>query len=184
MGVDLRLLPLDHLSENTNGSLWGFSHTVLSLPRNREAWSAFKSIATPLPGDHDISSYVGKRVPDGSSQGELMYGRIRENDAYGSAYTWATAGDLYPVLAKWFPGTRLPSTSLVYRKRPASSWTGTDAAHPEASADVDSPRVGAAGTRLPAILPAPLVSGRPTGPGHLPEEWPPLTTDPRTGDLP
>lgn len=97
MGVDLRLLPLDHL----DGS-WGFSHTILSLPRKRQAWPAFEPIVEPLPVNHNISSFVGATVPDGQSEGEHMYGRIRERDAYDCKYTWSTAGQLKPVLRQWF----------------------------------------------------------------------------------
>ena len=104
MGVDLRLLPLDHLSETPSGRYWGFSHTVLTVPRNSDAWSSFAEVEEPMPESHDISSYVGKRVPDGASQGELMYGRIRDKNSYGEAFVWATAGALFPVLARWFPG--------------------------------------------------------------------------------
>lgn len=112
MGVDLRLLPLDHLSYQSAGSIWGFSHTVLSLPRDSDAWPAFEAMRTEqVPAGANISSFCGKRVPDGASQGELMYGIIRDKDAYGSPYTWTTAGELKPVLAKWF--ATCPSTAYI-----------------------------------------------------------------------
>ena len=101
MGVDLRLLPIDCL-HNDNGMIWGFSHTVLSLPRRSEAWPAFEPIVESLPASHSISSFCCARIPDGRSEGETMYGVIPDRDSYDCKYTWSTAGQLKPVLRQWF----------------------------------------------------------------------------------
>lgn len=104
MGIDLRLLPVEHFG-TMNGALWGFSHTVLNLPRNSEAWTAFRVLQQDLvPPNADISSFVGGRVSDGSALGEMMYGRLRDRDSYGEPYRWVTAGALSPILTRWFPG--------------------------------------------------------------------------------
>ena len=120
MGVDLRLLPVDFLSMSLTGDVachrsfvrWGFSHTVLTLPGNRAAWEAFKGIgAEPVPRTVDVSTWTGQRVPDGSLEGETMYGRLRERDAYDCPFTWLPAAKLKPVLAEFWP--RSPTTAYI-----------------------------------------------------------------------
>lgn len=101
MGVDLRLLPVHHLHENTDGSLWGFSHTVLDVPRRREMWAVIEELdAQPIPATANLSSFCTGKVPDGKSAGETMYG-WRPTDAYGAAYTWIKANALRPVFNEW-----------------------------------------------------------------------------------
>jgi hypothetical protein len=98
MGVDLDLLPVDHLN---NG--WGYSHTVLPLNRDRCLWDLIAAIpATPL-GVASIKSPRGGRVDSGKYQGERTYGKLTE-DAYGEPYKMVRAGDLAPVLKEHQPG--------------------------------------------------------------------------------
>lgn len=115
MGVDLRLLPVDCLHQNPGCPLWGFSHNVLSLPRRREAWNAIAKLATEtIPEMANISSYTGAQVPDGTSEGETMYGRLTK-DAYGAPYEWIRAGILKPTLREFFAGE--PATAYVEAMR-------------------------------------------------------------------
>lgn len=105
MGVDLRLLPIDCLHSNPNGELWGFSHTVLTLPRRHDAWPEFDALhPDEIPETADISSFVTARIPDGTAAGETMYGKIGPTDAFGNRYTWLEALSIKPLLAEWFSG--------------------------------------------------------------------------------
>jgi hypothetical protein len=106
MGLDLRLLPCEHWREK-DGRLWGYSHTILDLGGVCEdAWHSFQEVVKPhlvkLPAGHDISSFVGARVPEGTHQGERVYGTIRDKDAYGSPYEVVAAEHLLPWLAEQF----------------------------------------------------------------------------------
>src|SRR5271154_3117666 len=106
MGLDLRLLPCEHWREN-DGRLWGFSHSILELGGIcEEAWLAFQELVKPhlvkLPADHNVSSFVGERVPEGYHRGETMYGTLRAKDAYGSPYEVVTAQQILPWLAEHF----------------------------------------------------------------------------------
>lgn len=106
MGIDLRLLPCEHWHEE-NGKVFGFSHTILELGRiYEEAWGAFETMVKPhlakLPDGHDISSFVGGRVPVGFHKGEPMYDTIRAKDAYGSPYEAVTAAYLLPWIVEHF----------------------------------------------------------------------------------
>ncbi len=92
MGRDLKLLPME-------GS--DFSHTVLSVHRNYELFDAIEALdASEIPPN--IASYIGGTVPDGSSEGETMYGYL-DTDPYDCAYTWVAAGPLYWVFYKHAP---------------------------------------------------------------------------------
>ncbi len=106
MGLDLRLLPCEHWRYES-GKLWGFSHTILELGGIcEEAWTAFEMQVKPhlekLPKDHDVSSFVGGRVPEGYHKGEPMYDTLRDKDAYGSPYEAVDARHLLPWLAEHF----------------------------------------------------------------------------------
>lgn len=112
MGVDLRLLPVEHLNQNDDGTFWGFAHTVLDVLRFRDAWLAIDRLwAECVPESANVSSWCVARVPDGYAAGERMYGRLPAKDAYGSPYTWIRAADLRPVFEKFFPG--LPVTAYL-----------------------------------------------------------------------
>jgi hypothetical protein len=106
MGIDLRLLPCEHWSEE-NGRVWGFSHTILDLGRvSYEAHDAFQVVVKPhlvkLPEGHDVSSYLGDIIPDGYAEGERYYGTIRDKDAYGEPYAFVAARHLLPRLSEHF----------------------------------------------------------------------------------
>lgn len=103
MGLDLRLLPCEHWDAHN----WGFSHTILTLGRlSYDVYDAFeasvKPHVQPMPAGHNISSYIGKLIPDGRAQGERYYGTIRAEDAYGTPYTFVTAQHLLPWLEEHF----------------------------------------------------------------------------------
>lgn len=106
MGVDLRLLPVHHLhaDSRTADKSWGFSHVVLSVPRNRAMWKEIELLnPSEIPDGCSLSSYVTGRVPDGRSAGELMYGWTAK-DAYDCKRTWIRAADLRPVFDRIIPG--------------------------------------------------------------------------------
>lgn len=108
MGLDLKLLPMDYWNPSMPGgkpSGFGYSHTLLSLPRNSEAWKDINKLARQdVPLDADISSYVGRNVPNGDAEGETMYGShdLAEGDCYGAPLQWVPAFDLYMVLKKHY----------------------------------------------------------------------------------
>lgn len=107
MGIDLRLLPCEHWREHEDGSLWGFSHTILDLGRvGVVSHDSFEERVRPhvvrMPAGHHVSSYVGAVVPEGYYKGERIYGTIRANDAYGSPYEFVAAEHLLPWLAEHF----------------------------------------------------------------------------------
>lgn len=109
MSTGLRLLPVDIFDE---ASGWGYSHTVLSFPSARVLRDPIEELKPErLPKGHNISSHVGARVPDGSSKGEPMYGRIGPTDAHDLAYTWLRARELAPILAKHF--RTHPNTAFI-----------------------------------------------------------------------
>ena len=106
MGLDLRLLPCEHWTEK-NDRVWGYSHTILELGRvGEDAYRAFEKLVKPhlvkMPDGHDVSSYVGKLIPDGYAKGERYYGAFRAKDAYGTAYEFITAQHLLPWLEAHF----------------------------------------------------------------------------------
>lgn len=107
MGIDLRLLPVDALRIEAG---WGFSHTILPLPRHYDLFDAIRALdATPL-GLAKVSSYVGRRVPDGTCEGEPTYGELT-TDAYGKPYSLLRAAQLAPVLREHIPDD--PATAFV-----------------------------------------------------------------------
>jgi hypothetical protein len=107
MGLDLRLLPCEHWHER-DGKLWGYSHTILDLGGvSEDAWHSFEATVKPhlvkMPAGHDVSSYVGALVPEGSYHaGERIYGTIRDEDAYGTPYEVVSAEHLLPWLVEHF----------------------------------------------------------------------------------
>lgn len=106
MGIDLRLLPCEFWKMR-EGRLWGYSHTILDLGRvSHEAHDAFQTMVkphlAPLPVDHDVTSFVGRLVPDGSCAGERLYGHFRATDAYGEAYKVVDTCHLLPWLEEHF----------------------------------------------------------------------------------
>lgn len=106
MGLDLRLLPCEHWSEE-NGRVWGISHTILELGRvGHDDYDSFqelvKSHLVKMPDGHSISSYVGARVPEGYHKGERIYGTIKDTDAYGEPYKVIAARHLLPWLEEHF----------------------------------------------------------------------------------
>jgi len=118
MGVDLRLFPVDFLStENVRMSSgpaidkkWGYSHTILDVPRQQSVWPAVQKLpATSLAG-YDITGFLGQIIPDGKAEGEMYYGKYT-TDPYGAIYKMVTAGNLGPVLRKHFPDH--PTTAYV-----------------------------------------------------------------------
>ena len=106
MGLDLRLLPCEHWTER-NGRVWGFSHTILELGGMGEGdYEAFEKMVKPhlvkLPDGHDVSSYLGKLIPDGYAKGERYYGTLRSEDSYGTPYEFVTARHLLPWVEEHF----------------------------------------------------------------------------------
>lgn len=106
MTLNLRLLPCEEWSTAT-GRLWGYSHTILELgPVDTDAWNAYEATVQPqalkLPAVHDVAAYVGTIVPDGRHKGERIYGTIRREDVYGTAYEAVEARHLLPWLEKHF----------------------------------------------------------------------------------
>lgn len=111
MSVDLRLVPIERLYESFD-PCWAVSHAVLDLPTNRAAWDAIRALPSePVPASARVFSHVGRRVPDGKAKGELMYGQMSPEDAYGTPRAWVRARDLIPVLSQFFPGH--PATAYV-----------------------------------------------------------------------
>ena len=115
MGVDLSLYPIDSLHEIGSyerglGKKWGFSHTVLTLPRNYGCWEALKRLPQIPIAEWDIAGLVGGRVPDGKAEGERMYGRF-DTDPYGEPYHAVQARGLAPELRRFFPDH--PSTAYI-----------------------------------------------------------------------
>lgn len=108
MGIDLRLLPCEVWHEmDGSGIVWGYTHTILNLGRvdvtTHEAFDELvRPHVVPMPDGHQISSFVGSRVPEGHYLGECMYGTIRAKDAYGTPYTVVEAQYLLPWLAAYF----------------------------------------------------------------------------------
>jgi len=106
MGIDLRLLPCEHWHEQQDGSLWGYSHTILDLGGvSHETHDAFeaqvRSHVVKMPAGHHVTSFVGGRVPEGHHKGERVYGALRE-DAYGTPYEAVAAEHLLPWLVEHF----------------------------------------------------------------------------------
>lgn len=102
MSVELDLLPVDGWSE-TNGKIWGYSHTVIPVRRgsdldNGDLYDDIKKLKPKkLPKGHDISSYVSVR-----KGGDYRYG-VLDTDPYGKPYTWVRAKALARVLKKHHP---------------------------------------------------------------------------------
>jgi len=102
--------PGAHLhADHQDRALRALARRSLRRPRGR-GLDRLRAIARPLPEGHSITSYLGRRVPDGSSKDELTYG-VLATDAYGERYTWVDARDLLPVLDRWWPGH--PATAYV-----------------------------------------------------------------------
>ncbi len=125
MGLDLRLLPLDHLSITMNiggkSTCFGFSHTILNVPRNGSGaidaiyklW--LKDSTEELPDGHEVAAHLGGRVDAGKYEGEQTYGTL-DTDAYGERYTWVSAGTLAAVLTKYNP--KHPTTAYIAALHP------------------------------------------------------------------
>jgi hypothetical protein len=106
MGLALRLLPIDCL----HGS-FGFSHNVLELGGlSWDLGAKIRDAARRLPDVHDVTSYLGGRIADGSSKGERCYGKLVD-DAYGEPYRWLTARELLTFLEDHWP--KHPVTAYV-----------------------------------------------------------------------
>lgn len=107
MGIDLRLLPCERWHEQQDGTLRGYSHTILDLGDiSQEAHLSFEALVKPhlakMPPGHNVTSFVGARVPEGYYKGERIYGTICAADAYGSPYEVVAAEHLLPWLAEHF----------------------------------------------------------------------------------
>lgn len=104
MGVDLRLLVCEHWILTDNGTVWGYSHTILDLGGvSYEVRQDFevrvKPYLEPMPAKHNIASFIGsKKTP----QSEPTYGTIREKDAYGTPFMCVSARHLLPWLVEHF----------------------------------------------------------------------------------
>lgn len=113
MGVDLRLHPIDFLTTTKGNGVnrtWGYSHTILDLPRRQDVWPEIRQLESTSLANCDIAGFLGKIIPDGAAKGEHYYGRFTE-DPYGKTYTMVFAEDLGPVLRKHFPDH--PTTAYV-----------------------------------------------------------------------
>ena len=106
MGLALRLLPVDHFR---NG--FGYSHSILELDGlDWDLGGTIRDLARLLPDGHDITAYLGKRIPDGACKDERCYGTL-VTDAYGELYRWLTARELLPFLSEHWP--KHPVTAYV-----------------------------------------------------------------------
>lgn len=84
MGLDLSLLPVDHYTPE-----WGYSHSILQVPRDSDLFQRIhiKGIAVP----RDFSTYMG---PLGN--GERGYGNTQVTP-YGEPLELVKASDLKPL---------------------------------------------------------------------------------------
>lgn len=105
MGLDLSLYPIDGLSGR-----FGFSHTVINVPRGEAVAEIAEVAASKIPEMFDISGYSGGTVKGGQSDGETMYGRFVETP-YGEPYTWVEAHVLLPILNRHLP--EHPTTKYI-----------------------------------------------------------------------
>lgn len=113
MGIDLRLFPIDALHDDTvaGKSPWGYSHTILGVPRNGEMFDVIANLRSKtLPDGHDISGHLGEVCRDGYHKDELVYGRFGD-DPYGDPYTWVDAKALAEVLTRTLPSH--PTTAYI-----------------------------------------------------------------------
>lgn len=94
MGVDLRLLPMDCWIAKDG---WGYSHSIIDLPRDYICWDDIRELNQHPIGSAKIASFIGRRIPDGKMAGEHCYGDLTE-DAYGDPYKFVLAAQLGPVL--------------------------------------------------------------------------------------
>lgn len=82
MGLDLSLLPFDHESESL-----AFSHSIIGLPRKRDAFDAiFKLNAIPVPSS--FHTYMATQT-----SGERGYGNT-QTTPYSEKLLCVTMGDL------------------------------------------------------------------------------------------
>lgn len=96
MGLDLKLLPMERWFDGTEGNPgWGYSHSVLSLDRHQALFDRIGLLDAKELEDN-VPSYVGRDVPDGSAEGETMYG-VMTTTPWGDPITWVTAGELAAV---------------------------------------------------------------------------------------
>lgn len=97
MGVDLTLLPVDHLT----GGL-GFSHSMLKLARWRDDWGRVAKVeqhhGCPMP--RPFSAFVARR-----DDGEPGYGDL-ESTPYGDPYVMVPAGPLAKAIRCEAPMSR------------------------------------------------------------------------------
>jgi hypothetical protein len=106
MGVDLKLLPMEYVSSNNvssnNGKWWGYSNSALELRRGRNLWKWLRDNlqVSHIPEGADFSSFVTGKVPDGSAEGETMYGTVGKTP-YGDRATWVRAHDLAKVMSDY-----------------------------------------------------------------------------------
>ena len=129
MGIDLSLMPMDALhrpdpldhertwysppKRGSNNKLWwGFSHTLLELPRHYEMYDAIRERCAVrlVPAERSITCFRA-RIPDGSWKDEAGYGMLPIEDPYGDPFTWAPAGGLAEVLTAFCPTA--PTTAYV-----------------------------------------------------------------------
>lgn len=107
MGLALRLLPIDFLSQG----IFGYSHTVLDIRAvDWDLGAQMSAAARRLPDGHDITGHLGGRISDGQHKGGSCYGRLTD-DAYGKPYCWLTAKELLPFLEEHWP--KYPATAYV-----------------------------------------------------------------------
>lgn len=118
MSVRLDLFPIDHVHENPDGTLWGYSHTVIRLPEGLEDLIELIGDLPSnelLPDGHNITSIVGARITYGPLEGEPTHG-VLTTDCMFEPYRWVTAGDLARVLRKFFP--KHPTTAYIAAMKP------------------------------------------------------------------
>lgn len=85
MGLDLRLLPLDHDSAD-----WGFSHTVLDVGNASHIYDALKGVPrTAVPAD--FATFVSRL-----ENGEAGYGQTQETP-YGEPLQCVTVKALLKI---------------------------------------------------------------------------------------
>lgn len=94
MGLDLTLLPIDHLEWVQNSATVrasGYSHTVLPVRRDSKLFKAITDQEpVEIPDGYNIDSYLAS---------DLTYGPISV-DKYGDRLTWIRAGKIKtPLIA-------------------------------------------------------------------------------------
>ena len=91
MGVDLNLLPIDCISDDS-----GFSHEIIQAGRYYDLYDEIREIKNIMEVPKSFSTYVG-RHPDWE---DVCYGETQE-DPYGDKVKYVLAKDLVSAYKRW-----------------------------------------------------------------------------------